>query len=98
MKYASEVIDLLSAYPGRQFRMADIVRYVMPQAVGAARQRVRNGVLRVLDALAEGEHIVIRPAICRGGGAVYAWLNVPHDVPQNRHEKCHNSLRTSASI
>ena len=28
MKYAHEVIDLLAAYPGREFRMAEILRHV----------------------------------------------------------------------
>ncbi len=98
MKYAKEVMDLMGPYPGRHFRMADIVRYVAPQAMGAGRQRVRNGVLRVLESLAESGHVVVAPAAYRGGFATYAWRKVPHEVSQKCHEKCHNSLRTVASI
>lgn len=82
MKYASEVIDLLGPYPGRQFRMAEIVRYVDPRAQGAQRQRIRNGVLRVLQSLEEHGQIECQPAATRGGFATYAW-KVPHQVQKN---------------
>ncbi len=97
MKYAHEVMDLLAPYPGRQFRMAEIVRYVAPRATGADRQRVRNGVLRVLESLCEHGSVEIEPAACRGGFATYAWRKVPHGLSQNCHEKCHNFARTIAS-
>ena len=35
MKYAREVIELMSAYPERRFRMQEPVRYVAPKAEGA---------------------------------------------------------------
>lgn len=96
MKYAKEVIELLEPYPGRHFRMGDIVRYVAPRAAGPDRQRVRNGVLRVLESLAESGHVEIEPAGRRGGFATYAWRKVPHEVSQKCHGKCHNSGRDIA--
>lgn len=76
MLYAREVMDLLEPYPGREFRMVQIVRYV---ANGRpldlkARRAMRKGVLRVLAALAESKLILVRPAkASRGGPAMYAW-------------------------
>lgn len=77
MKYASEVIDLLAAYPGKHFRMAEIVRYVDPAAGGAHRQRLRNGIHRVIQALEEHGQVERRSAQRRGGFDTYAW-KVPH--------------------
>jgi len=96
VKYAHEVIDLLAPYPGRQFRMADIVRYVAPNAQGADRQRVRNGVLRVLESLADNGSVAVEPAAYRGGFATYAWQKVPHELSHKCHEKCHNIGRALA--
>lgn len=73
MKYAHEVIDLLAPYPGRQFRMAEIVRYVDPKAQGVDRQRIRNGVLRVLESLVDNGSVAVEPAVHRGGYATYSW-------------------------
>lgn len=97
MKYAKEVMDLMGPYPGRHFRMGELVRYVAPQTIGGPdRQRVRNGVLRVLESLAESGHVEIVPAIRRGGFATYAWRKVPHEVVQKCHLECHNSGRSIA--
>lgn len=77
MKYAHEVMDLMMAYPGRHFRMAQLVRHVDPHAVGSVRQRVRNGVLRVLESLDEHGSIDIEPAEGRGSFATYSWRLSP---------------------
>lgn len=90
MKYASEVIDLMECYPGREFRMAQIVNYVSPGAVGAGRQRVRNGVARVLSFLHESGQVEVTPSERRGSGAAYSWRKVPHAVDAKCHAKCHN--------
>lgn len=60
MKYANEVISLMGAHPGRQFRMAQIVRHVTKaQAVPpATRQAIRVGVRRVLESLIENGQVV----------------------------------------
>lgn len=96
MKYAHEVMALMAPHPGRHFRMAQIVRYIDPQAQGADRQRVRNGVLRVLDSLIENGSVECCPAKGRGGFATYAW-KVPHAVSQKCHVECHNNGRRIAS-
>lgn len=73
MKYAHEVIDLMAAYPGREFRMAEIIRHVArgrrlsPREAEAARKAVR----RVLAALEDGGQ-VWRQAEC-DKSALYAW-------------------------
>lgn len=96
MKYAHEVIGLLAPYPGRHFRMAEIVRYVAPGARGMDRQRIRNGVLRVLDSLIENGSVAVEPAVRRGGFSTYAWKKVPHGHSQKCHENCHNIGRAIA--
>jgi hypothetical protein len=53
MKYAKEVIDLLAAYPGRRFKMKQIINYAAPRADSRERAVVRTGVWRVLVALEE---------------------------------------------
>lgn len=75
MKYASEVIDLLAAYPGREFRAGDIIRYVETSGRnhGVSRQAIRNGVLRVLGALVDsGQVMQIRQSRTT---ARYLWLD-----------------------
>ncbi|KAA0910670.1 hypothetical protein FQ179_01985 [Pusillimonas sp. ANT_WB101] len=96
MKYAHEVLELLAPYPGRQFRMAEIVRYVDPGAKGVSRQRVHKGVLRVLKALEENDHIEIQPAADSGGFARYSW-KARHQVIANRDRNHDNIGRTLAS-
>nr|WP_321302610.1 hypothetical protein [Alcaligenes faecalis] len=60
MKYASEVIALMGAHPGRQFRMAQIVRHVTKglEVSTTSRQAVRVGVRRVLESLIENGQVV----------------------------------------
>lgn len=53
MKYAKEVIDLMAAYPGRRFKMKQIINYVDPRADTRQRAVLRTGVWRVLVALEE---------------------------------------------
>src|SRR5260363_122536 len=56
MKYAQEIIDLMGAYPGRAFRMREIVKYVSgKEANDKERKQVRIGVWRVLNQLNESE-------------------------------------------
>lgn len=98
MKYAAEILGLMRPYPGRQFRMSELVRSINPAAEGQDRQRIRNGVLRVLSALIENGSVVREdPACDRGSFALYSW-KVPHALHQKCHEECHNSRRTVASM
>ena len=74
MLYAHEVIDLLAAFPGREWRMAEIVNYVArgrPQCK-QQRERYRKGVRRVLEALIEAKCVQYKPARS-GGTTLYRW-------------------------
>lgn len=74
MRYAAEVIDLLAAYPGRMFRMIEIVRHVAKGRPHCKQQRdrYRQGVLRVLRALSDADSIRCKPGL-RGQPAMYSW-------------------------
>lgn len=74
MLYAREVIDLLAAFPGREWRMAQIVNHVArgKPAYVQQRERVRQGVRRVLLRLVEARCVEYRPAR-RGGTTLYRW-------------------------
>ncbi len=75
MKYAREVIELLAPFPGREFRMAEIIRYIGPRATGTDRMRVHKGVLRVLAHLIEQGNVEhCTPGVGRGEISTYAWV------------------------
>ena len=76
MKYAREVIDLLGAYPGRRFRMREIIRYVAPRASGRQLAVVRTGVWRVLSALEESGQVEIKRSGSSGAHAEYCWKSI----------------------
>lgn len=59
MKYAAEVMGLLLSKPPRAHRMAALVRAVAGKRPISQRQRnaMRQGILRVLDALRDGGHV-----------------------------------------
>lgn len=73
MKYAKEVIDLLAAYPGREFRMIQIVRHVTRARVISPNQRnaVRIGIFRVLEQLRESGQVEQKKGAATS--ATYAW-------------------------
>jgi hypothetical protein len=74
LKYALELIDLMGAYPGRGFKMREIVRYVAPHAIGKERHTIRRGVLRVVDELvASGTIDRYPPHAVRGESTLYTW-------------------------
>lgn len=76
MKYAREVIGLLAAYPGRAFKMIQIVRHVAEGKPANAREweRVRKGVRRVLDSLEESGQIGSnRLSVMNGEPGLYRW-------------------------
>lgn len=76
MKYASEVIGLLGAYPNRKFRMRQIINHVAPRANGRQLAVVRTGVWRVLQALEEsGQVRIVRPDE-NGSHAEYCWQTI----------------------
>lgn len=76
MKHAKSLIELMAAYPGRDWKMSELVRYVSDgkELDLRARRAVRKGVLRALDALAATGCVLVRPpSVKRGGFAVYRW-------------------------
>ena len=76
MKYAHEVIGLLAAYPGRRFRMRQIIRYVAPRATGRQLAVVRTGVWRVLQALEDSGQVQISRPVENGSHAEYWWQTI----------------------
>lgn len=73
MKYAKEVMELMAAFPGRDFKMAEIVRYAAPSATVQQRHTVRRAILRVMDGLIESGVVMRRPHHANGGFAAYRW-------------------------
>lgn len=76
MKYAKEVIDLLAAYPGRQFRMTEIVRHVSRARMLSTRERnaMRQAILRVLASLEDSGQVMRAAPASRS--AVYWWVGI----------------------
>lgn len=77
MLYAREVIDLMAAYPEREWRMKEIVRYCnrgeLPKNL-RERNRIRTAVARAIEALREMGCIESDPPDARRGSyAVYRW-------------------------
>lgn len=74
MKYAKECMDLMAAYPGRGFKMREVINYVAPDAIGRTRHAIRRGVLRVMDELVEmGTVDRYPPHAVRGESTLYSW-------------------------
>ena len=82
MLFAKEVIDLMAAFPGREWRMGEIVNHVARGRPPSKQQRnrYRQGVLRVIRELIEARVIEFKPAR-RGGTALYRW-KVRHEGMQ----------------
>lgn len=91
MKYATEVMALLAPYPGREFRMRQIVNYVAPKkADERERKRVQMAVYRVLHTLADSGHVVIKERSTNGAPATYAWREL--EISQNRYTDSLNTV------
>lgn len=92
MKYAREILGLMRPYPGREFRMAQIVREVSRGRAMSQKERnaVREGVRRVIAQLCESGHVV---KIKDGEtSAFYAWRgSLQHGVDDVCHAGCHNT-------
>lgn len=95
MKYAKEVIDLMGAYPGREFRMIQLVRDVtraMPLDK-RARDAARNAVLRVLDSLIESGQV--EKNATAANSVFYSWRIVRHGHSHLCDRKCDNTASAS---
>lgn len=88
MKYARDVLDLVAAYPGRGFKMREIINYIAPKVIGRERHAVRRGVQRVMDELVEmGSIDRFPPHAVRGESTLYAW--------KVRHGKLESATETA---
>ncbi len=75
---------LLAPYPGREFRMRQIVNYAAPKkADERERKRVQMAVYRVLQALAESGQVIIAERSTNGAPATYSWRVL--ETAQNRY-------------
>ncbi|WP_313624103.1 hypothetical protein [Achromobacter sp.] len=85
MKYATEVLDLLGTYPKRDFRMMEIVNYILGDNKNRQdREAARKAVTRVLQAMENGGSLIrIAPIHERGGYATYRLKSyaIPDDAP-----------------
>jgi hypothetical protein len=75
MKYAREVIDLMSCYPGRSFRVGELARHATRGRALAQSEResARKAVKRVLDALiSTGTVVITQAAEVSGASAEYS--------------------------
>jgi hypothetical protein len=100
MKHAAEVIDLMAPYPGREFKMIEIVRHVAGGRHPTQREweRLRKGVRRVLDGLQESGSISKgSPEAGNGGYATYCW-KPGHQVMANRDANRDNYASTPAPV
>ncbi|MBB5508140.1 hypothetical protein [Paraburkholderia atlantica] len=96
MKYARELMDLMAAYPGRQFRMLEIVNYIAGRhAEQREKKQVRMGVWRVIQMLEESGHIDVEAQSGRGAAARYAWRTSAHDSAKVLHEKVESTTETA---
>lgn len=75
MRFAREVIDLMAPFPGRPFRMQQLVRYAVAGKPldGPAKKAARKAMARVLTHLEQSGHVKKVPAALRGGYAQYSW-------------------------
>jgi hypothetical protein len=74
MKLADRIIDLMAPFPGRPFRMQEIVKYANPRAADKrSKEATRKQARVVLEQLAESGSIEIRAREKNGGQALYIW-------------------------
>lgn len=91
MKYAADVMALLAPYPGREFRMRQIVNYVAPKkADERERKRVQMAVYRVLHALADSGQVMIKERTTNGSAATYSWRVL--EQAENRYTESLNTV------
>lgn len=76
MLYAREIIELMAAYPGRDFRIGDVINYVRngreltDKQRGAMREAVRQALLAFEQS---GSVVVVRPFTNQRGWGYYRW-------------------------
>lgn len=89
-------MDLMAAYPGRQFRMLELVNYIAGRkADEREKKQTRKGVWRVLHLLQESGHVEIDNPEGRGAAAKYAWKVSFHDTEKVRHGNLESATETA---
>lgn len=73
MKYAKEVMELLSTYPNREFTMKYLVRYVNPSAGIKEKRAIARQIHRVIKEFSENGTIAIMNSARKGSNAKYRW-------------------------
>ena len=78
MLYAREILELMGAYPGRDFRIKEIINYVKNgrELTPRARQSMHVAVFRVLRELEQSQSIEVRRTDKNGGYSVYRWKTI----------------------
>lgn len=80
MKYAHEVMDLMACYPGRQFRLMELVRHVSRgrNLTPTEKTRIQRGVRRAMEAFQDTGSPVIHDPDVGCHGRTYSWrVTVP---------------------
>jgi len=80
VKYAHEVMDLMACYPGRQFRLMELVRHVSRgrNLNTTEKTRIQRGVQRVMEAFQSTGSVEIQEPDEGCHGRTYAWrVTVP---------------------
>jgi hypothetical protein len=78
MLYVREITDLMAAYPGRDFKKAEIVNYIAAgrRMDARAKNTLRCSTLRALQAMIDiGVVAVHYPRAVHGGFALYQWID-----------------------
>lgn len=75
MKYAHEVIELMAPYPGRQFRLMELVRHASRgrHLSLAEKTRMQRGIQRAMEALSDCGSVEIEEPEEGGHGRLYSW-------------------------
>ncbi len=96
MKYAHEVIDLLAAFPGRRFKMRQIINHVAPRADQRQRAVVRTGVWRVLVALEKSGQLASTRDASESRVHFEYWWQTITSAPGNAFQKPSQYVRAPA--
>jgi hypothetical protein len=78
-----EIVELMGAFPGREFRMVHILRYVTDKKTldERAKRASRQAALRALASLSRAGLVRVRPPkASRGGYASYRWATDQKNV------------------
>ena len=73
----------MGAFPGREFKMAQIIRYINPTPTPKERNAINSAVVRVLQALEDNGTIVITRPVSNGGYATYQWKPIHEHIVTN---------------